>query len=58
LSDPLERTEAVTTIDCPFCDLPVELDLATAVEVACDTCHIRVEVAAPDPLPLVVAAAA
>jgi endogenous inhibitor of DNA gyrase (YacG/DUF329 family) len=57
LSDPLERTEAVTTIDCPFCDQPVELDLATAVEVACDTCQIRVEVA-PDPLPLVVAAAA
>ena len=47
----------MTTIECPFCDQPVELDLATAVEAACDTCQIRVELA-PDPLPLVVAAAA
>jgi hypothetical protein len=47
----------MTTIDCPFCDQPLELDPATAVEAACDTCRIRVELA-PDPLPLVVAAAA
>ena len=47
----------MTTIECPFCDQPLELDLATAVEVACDTCQVRVELAA-DPLPLVVAAAA
>jgi hypothetical protein len=47
----------MTTTDCPFCDQPVELDLASAVDVACDTCHIRVDLA-PDPLPLVVAAAA
>ena len=47
----------MTTIDCPFCDQPVELDLATAVDVACDTCQVRVEFA-PDPMPLVIAAAA
>jgi endogenous inhibitor of DNA gyrase (YacG/DUF329 family) len=47
----------MTTIDCPFCDQPVELDLATTVEVGCDTCQTRVELAA-DPSPLVVAAAA
>ena len=47
----------MTTIDCPFCDQPLELDLATAVDAACDVCHVRVELAA-DPLPLVVAAAA
>lgn len=47
----------MTMIDCPFCDQPVELELAIAVEAACDTCQIRVEVA-PDPSPLVVAAAA
>ena len=47
----------MTTIDCPFCDQPLELDLATVGEAACDTCQIRVELA-PDPLPLVVAAAA
>jgi hypothetical protein len=47
----------MTTIECPFCDQPLELDLATAVEAACDACHVHVELAA-DPLPLVVAAAA
>ena len=47
----------MTTIDCPFCDQPLQLDLATAVEVDCDTCQVRVELAA-DPMPLVVAAAA
>ena len=47
----------MTTIECPFSDQPLELDLATAVDAACDTCQVRVELAA-DPLPLVVAAAA
>jgi len=47
----------MTTIDCPFCDQPAELDLATAVDVTCETCQVRVELA-PDPIPLVVAAAA
>jgi sarcosine oxidase delta subunit len=47
----------MTTIDCPFCDQRIELDLATAVNVSCDTCQVRVELA-PDPLPIVVAAAA
>ena len=47
----------MTTIDCPFCDQPVELDLATAVDVACDTCQVRVELAS-DPMPLAIAAAA
>jgi hypothetical protein len=47
----------VTTIDCPFCDQPVELDLATAAELSCDACLVRVEIAR-DPAPIVVAAAA
>ena len=47
----------MTTIECPFCDQPLELDLATAVEAACEMCQVRVELAA-EPLPLVVAAAA
>jgi hypothetical protein len=47
----------VTTIDCPFCDQPVELDLATAAELTCDACLVRVEIAR-DPAPIVVAAAA
>jgi len=47
----------MTTTDCPFCDQPVELDLAIAVDVACDACQVRVELA-PDPIQLVVAAAA
>ena len=47
----------MTTIDCPFCDQPVELDLATAVDVGCDTCQTHVELAA-DPLPPIVVAAA
>jgi transcription elongation factor Elf1 len=51
------RTDQVTTIDCPFCDQPVELDLATAAELSCDGCNIRVEIAR-DPAPIVVAAAA
>jgi DNA-directed RNA polymerase subunit RPC12/RpoP len=46
----------VTTIDCPFCDQPVELDLAKA-ELTCDGCNVRVEIAR-DPAPIVVAAAA
>ena len=51
------RTRPVTTIDCPFCDQPVELDLATAAELACDGCNVRVEIAR-DPAPIVVGAAA
>jgi hypothetical protein len=51
------RTDQVTTIDCPSCDQPVELDLATAAELSCDGCNIRVEIAR-DPAPIVVAAAA
>lgn len=47
----------MTTIDCPFCDQPVELDLATAAELSCDDCNVRVEIAR-DPAPIVVAAAA
>ena len=45
------------TTDCPFCDQPIELDLATSTELACDGCRVRVEIAR-DPAPLVVAAAA
>jgi hypothetical protein len=45
------------TTECPFCDQPVELDLATSSELACDRCQVRVEIAA-DPGTLVVAAAA
>ena len=45
------------TTDCPFCDQPVELDLVTSNELACEGCQVRVEIAA-DPAPLVVAAAA
>jgi hypothetical protein len=45
----------VTTIDCPFCDQPVELDLATGTELACDGCRVQVEIAAD---PVSVAAAA
>jgi hypothetical protein len=47
----------MTTIDCPFCDHPVELELTGAVEIACDACLVHVEIA-PDPTPVVVAAAA
>ena len=45
------------TTECPFCDQPVELDLVTASELACDRCQVRVEIAA-DAAPRVVAAAA
>lgn len=44
------------TTDCPFCDQPVELDLLTSSELACDGCQVRVEIAA-DPAPRVAAAA-
>ena len=44
------------TTDCPFCDQPVELDLATSNELACDGCRVRVEIAA-DPAAIVAAAA-
>ena len=47
----------MTTTDCPFCDQPVELDLTTSVELTCDACNVRVEIAR-DPAPIVVAAAA
>ena len=45
------------TTDCPFCDQPVELDLATSNELSCDRCQVRFEIAG-DPAPPVVAAAA
>ena len=45
------------TTDCPFCDQPVELDLATSNELSCDPRQARVEIAG-DPAPLVVPAAA
>ena len=45
------------TTDCPFCDQPVELDLLASDELACEGCQIRVAIA-PDPAPLLVAAAA
>ena len=47
----------MTTVNCPFCDQPVELDLATSGELVCDACSIRVEIAR-DPSPIVVPAAA
>jgi hypothetical protein len=47
----------MTTIECPWCDGPLELEPAPAVEVACDACRIRVELA-PDPAPVVLGAAA
>jgi hypothetical protein len=46
----------MTTIDCPFCDQPVELELATATELACDGCLVHVEIAA-DPAPTIAVAA-
>ena len=45
----------MTTIECPWCDGPVELDSALT-EVACDDCLVRVEIA-PDPARVLVAAA-
>jgi hypothetical protein len=47
----------MTTIDCPWCDAPLEIELATAVEIVCDGCLVRVELAT-DPAPALVAAAA
>ena len=47
----------MTTIECPFCDQPVELDLAGNAGLSCDGCQVRVEIAA-DPAPIVIAAAA
>jgi hypothetical protein len=46
----------MTTIECPWCNEPLELNLPTAVEMACDTCSVRVELA-PDPRPVLAAAA-
>ena len=46
----------MTTIECPWCDEPVELALSTAVEMTCETCQVHVELA-PDPRPAVAQAA-
>jgi len=40
----------VVTFECPWCTEPVEIEPTTALDVACDTCGIAVEVA-PDPAP-------
>lgn len=47
----------MTTIECPWCDGPLELEPVPAVEAACDACQIRVELA-PDPAPVLLGAAA
>jgi hypothetical protein len=44
------------TVECPWCAAPLEADLSTATEIACDTCLIHVELA-PDPAPILAAAA-
>jgi len=46
----------MTTIDCPWCEAPIEIDLPSAVEITCDACRIHVELAA-DPTPPLAAAA-
>jgi endogenous inhibitor of DNA gyrase (YacG/DUF329 family) len=46
----------MTTIECPWCAEPVELELPTAVEMSCATCQVHVELAA-DPRPVVAQAA-
>ena len=46
----------MTTIDCPWCDAPLEVELATAVAVACSDCRVQVDLA-PDPGPVLAAAA-
>jgi hypothetical protein len=46
----------MTTVDCPWCASPIEADLSTALEIACDTCLVHVELAA-DPTPILAAAA-
>jgi hypothetical protein len=46
----------MTTIDCPWCEAPIEADLATAQDVTCDTCVITVAIAA-DPAPVLAIAA-
>jgi transcription elongation factor Elf1 len=42
---------ATTTTDCPFCDAPAHLlDREEGTALACDSCGVRVELAAdPDP---------
>ena len=40
----------MVTFDCPWCTEPVEIEPASARDVACETCGITVEVA-PDPTP-------
>jgi hypothetical protein len=46
----------MTHTECPWCDEAVELDLPGAVEMACETCGVRVELAA-DPRPSLASAA-
>jgi hypothetical protein len=46
----------MTTIECPWCDEPVELELSIATELSCGTCQVHVELAA-DPRPVVAQAA-
>jgi len=46
----------MTTLECPWCEAPVEIDVSTAVDLACDSCLVRVELA-PDPAPVFAAAA-
>lgn len=36
----------MTTIECPWCDEQVELDLPAAVELTCVGCNVTVELAA------------
>ena len=46
----------MTTLECPWCEAPVEIDLSRAVDLTCDSCLVRVELAA-DPAPVLAAAA-
>jgi hypothetical protein len=45
----------MTTIPCPWCDEPVELDAALA-ELTCADCRVTVEIAADPAAPLAAAA--
>ena len=44
------------TIECPWCETPIEADLRTATELSCDACVVTVDFAA-DPAPVLAAAA-
>ena len=44
------------TIDCPWCEAPIEADLRIATDLTCDACVVTVDFAA-DPAPALATAA-